>query len=346
MNFFVKLAVVFGCYAIFHAYILRPYEMNFFIKLGVVIGCYAIFHAYILRPYIAGGVCTSRAKLEGKTVLVTGANTGIGKETALDLAKRGARVIMACRNLHKAEKALKEIVQKSGNKHIVAKRLDLASLKSVREFAEDVNKNEARLDVLINNAGVFTNNKTLTKTEDGFETHMGVNHLGHFLLTNLLLDLLKKSAPSRIVVVSALGLSTNEFNFENMNGEIAYGPFEANGQSKLATILFTRELARRLDGTGVTANSLHPGVILTDIGRNLSKLQAIFFHYIFSHFAKTSFEGAQTTIHLAVSDELDGVTGLYFVDCKEKRPGEAALDDQAAKKLWEVSAKLVGLDFK
>ena len=326
--------------------------MNFLIKLAVVFGCYAIFHAYILRPYIAGGVCTSQAKLEGKTVLVTGANTGIGKETVLDLARRGARVIMACRNLHKADAALMEIVQKSGNKNIVAKRLDLASLKSVREFAEDVNKNEARLDVLINNAGLFfMNDKTLTRTEDGFETHMGVNHLGHFLLTNLLLDLLKKSAPSRIVVVSSVthnlrGYTTTGFNFENMNGEIDYKSSAAYGQSKLANILFTRELARRLDGTGVTANSLHPGVIKTDIGRNLSRFQSITFHYILPHFAKTSFEGAQTTIHLAVSEELDGVTRLYFADCKEKRPGETALDDQAAKKLWEVSAKLVGLDSK
>ena len=322
--------------------------MNFLVKLAVVFGCYAVFHAYILRPYIAGGVCTSQAKLEGKIVIVTGANTGIGKETALDLATRGARVIMACRNLHKAEEALKEIVQKSGNKNIVAKRLDLASLKSVREFAEDVNNNEARLDVLVNNAGLIV--KTLTTTEDGFETTMGVNHLGHFLLTNLLLDLLKKSAPSRIVVVSSIAhnspwFTTTGFNFENMNGEIDYSPLAAYGQSKLANILFTRELARRLNGIGVTANSLHPGVIYTEISRNVSsRLQSIFAHYIYRHFAKTSFEGAQTTIHVAVSEELDGVTGLYFADCKEKKPEETALDDEAAKKLWQVSAELVGLD--
>ena len=321
--------------------------MNFLAKLAVVFGCYAVFHAYILRPYIAGGVCTSQATLEGKTVIVTGANTGIGKETALDLATRGARVIMACRNLRKAEDALKEIVQKSGNKNIVAKRLDLASLKSVREFAEDVNNNEARLDVLVNNAGLFA--KTLTTTEDGFETSMGVNHLGHFLLTNLLLDLLKKSAPSRIVVVSSGAHSnwpftTTGFNFENMNGGINYSPFAAYGQSKLANILFTRELARRLNGTGVTANSLHPGAIKTDIARDLPILMHIFFNYIFPHFAKTSYEGAQTSIHVAVSEELDGVTGLYFADCKEKKPGETALDDEAAQKLWQVSAELVGLD--
>ena len=361
MGFLVKQAIVFACYAVFHAYILHPYilggvstnqakleEKTIIAKLAVLFGCYAVFYAYILRPYIAGAACTSQAKLEGKTVIVTGSNTGIGKETALDLATRGARVIMACQNLRKAEEALKEIVQKSGNKNIVAKRLDLASLKSVREFAEDVNNNEARLDVLVNNAGLFAKTQ-LTTTEDGFETTMGVNHLGHFLLTNLLLDLLKKSAPSRIVVVSSGAHSkwlytTTGFNFENMNGEINYSPFAAYGQSKLANILFTRELARRLNGTGVTANSLHPGAIKTDIGRNLPISLSIYFNYIMPHFAKTSFEGAQTNIHVAVSEELDGVTGLYFADCKEKRPGETALDDEAAKKLWQVSAELVGLD--
>ena len=360
MNFLVKQAIVFACYAVFHAYILRPYilggvstnqakleEKTVIAKLLVLFGCYAVFYAYILRPYIAGAACTSQAKLEGKTVIVTGSNTGIGKETALDLATRGARVIMACRNLLKAEEALKEIVQKSGNKNIVAKRLDLASLKSVREFAEDVNNNEARLDVLVNNAGLFA--KTLTTTEDGFETTMGVNHLGHFLLTNLLLPLLKKSAPSRIVVVSSVAHSkwpynTTGFNFENMNGEINYSPFAAYGQSKLANILFIRELAKRLNGTNVTANSLHPGYIWTEIGRNLPISLNILYNYIMPHFVKTSFEGAQTNIHVAVSEELDGVTGLYFDDCKEKKPEETALDDEAAKKLWQVSAELVGLD--
>ena len=359
MSFLAKQAIVFACYAVFHAYILRPYilggvstnqakleEKTVIAKLLVLFGCYAVFYAYILRPYIAGAACTSQAKLEGKTVIVTGANTGLGKETALDLATRGARVIMACRNLRKAEEALKEIVQKSGNKNIVAKRLDLASLKSVREFAEDVNNNEARLDVLVNNAGLFA--RTLTTTEDGFETTIGVNHLGHFLLTNLLLDLLKKSAPSRIVVVSSGAhnnwpFTTTGFNFENMNGEIDFSPSTAYGQSKLANILFTRELARRLDGTGVTANSLNPGYIWTEIGRDLPISLNILYNYIMPHFAKTSFEGAQPTIHVAVSEELDGVTGLYFDDCKEKKPGETALDDEAAKKLWQVSAELVGL---
>jgi NAD(P)-dependent dehydrogenase (short-subunit alcohol dehydrogenase family) len=273
---------------------------------------------YILGPYIAGGVCTSQARLEGKTVIITGSNTGIGKETALNLAKRGARVIMACRNLQKAETALQEIVQKSGNENVVAKHLDLASLKSVREFSEDVNSNELRLDALINNAGVMCLS-TLTRTEDGFEMQMGVNHLGHFLLTNLLLDLLKKSAPSRIVVVSSMGhwmFTKTAFNFENMNGEIAYDKFDAYGQSKLANILFARELARRLKGTGVTANSLHPGIVASELSRHLPMVMQGN-NAIASWFLKTSEQGAQTSIHLAVSEELEGVTGLYFADCKE-----------------------------
>jgi retinol dehydrogenase-14 len=169
--------------------------------------------------------------LDGKTAIVTGANTGIGKETAAEFAKRGARVIMACRNLNQAEAAMKEIVQNTGNKSVVVTHLDLASLKSVRAFAEDV-KNEARLDILINNAGVF-NLPAFSKTQDGFEMTMGVNHFGHFLLTNLLLDLLKQSAPSRVVVVSSVlhrGQPTGTapgLNFENMNSEISYDGFMA-----------------------------------------------------------------------------------------------------------------------
>lgn len=320
--------------------------MKFFLKLAIFVAFYAVFHAYILRPYIAGGVCTSKARLDGKTVIITGSNTGIGKENARDLAKRGARVIMACRSLDKAEAAKKEIVDETGNKNVVAKYLDLASLKSVRDFAADINRNEPRLDVLINNAGVMAVAK-LTRTQDGFETQMGVNHLGHFLLTNLLLDLLKKSAPSRVVVVSSLAhwFSTRTgFNFENMNGEIFYDAFDAYGQSKLANILFTRELARRLKGTGVTANSLHPGAVATELGRHLPNWVQAIVSPIYPYFTKSCEQGAQTNIHLAVSEEMEGVSGLYFADCKERTPAATAQDDKAAKKLWEVSARLVRLD--
>ena len=308
-----------------------------------VIVVLAVIYRLFIKNYVAGGVCTSKAKMDGKTVIVTGANSGLGKETALDLAKRGARVIMACRDLKKGETALSDIVEKSGSTKVVLKQLDLASMKSIRQFAEDINTNEHHLHVLINNAGLG-HLPHLTKTEDGFEMTMGVNHLGHFLLTNLLLDLLKKSAPSRIVVVASSVHKdlTKKMRFDNINSETFYKRWDAYGQSKLANILFTRELAKRLEGTGVTVNCLHPGVILGDF------LRHIWFSYLIVFFigliCKTEEQGAQTTIHLAVSQEVEGVSGLYFADCKPKEPSKEAQDDGAAKKLWEVSADLVELD--
>ena len=301
------------------------------------------------KPYNGKRFCNSKKRLDGKTVIVTGANTGIGKETALDLAGRGARVIMACRNHKKAEKAMEEIIEKTGNKNVVVKRLDLASLKSVRAFADEINTSETTLDILINNAGVF-NIPELAKTEDGFEMTMAANHIGHFLLTNLLLDLLKKSAPSRIVVVSSRRHQewsngpTSGFSFENINGEVFYDGVAAYGQSKLANILFTTELAKRLKGTGVTVNSLHPGVIATDIRRHYPKWQQLALNVMLKYNGKSMEEGAQTQIHLAVSEELEGKIGLYYVDCKEEEPSKFAQDDITAKKLWQVSAELVGLD--
>ena len=310
----------------------------------VIVGLAVIYQ--LIRIYVAGCVCTSKAKMDGKTVVVTGANTGIGKETALDMAKRGARVIMACRDLKKGEAALKDIVERTGSSNVLLKHLDLASLKSVRKFAEDINKNEPELHVLINNAGLCCLPQ-LTKTEDGFEMIMGVNHLGHFLLTNLLLDLLKKSSPSRIVVVSSMVHEsfTKEMKFDNINSEKFYDRWDAYSQSKLANVLFARELAERLNGSGVTVNSLHPGVIATELTRSVGPwIDKFFLTPMFVVFTKTPKQGAQTTICLAVSEEVEGVNGLYFDDCKPKEPSKAAQDDDAAKTLWKMSADLVGLD--
>ena len=315
-------------------------------KLSLLILFVAIVF-YFTRSFFGGCVCTSKASLEGKTVVVTGANTGIGKETALDLAMRGARVIMACRNLQKAQTAATEITEKSHNSNIVVKHLDLASLKSVRDFAKDLNKNEARLDVLINNAGV-AHLPELTKTQDNFEMTMGINHLGHFLLTNLLLDLLKKSAPSRIIVVSSSGhrFVTNGLNLDNMHGELFYNRFEAYCRSKLANILFSNELARRLIGTSVTVNSLHPGVIVAEaeLKRHFPSVLQTVLSILATPFAKTAKQGAQTTIHLAVSEDVKGISGSYFSDCAITEPSEAAQDENVAKKLWDVSQTLVGLN--
>ena len=300
----------------------------------------------LIRIYVVGGICTCNVKMDGKTVIITGANAGIGKETALDLAKRGARVIMACRDLKRSEAALNDIVERTGSKKVVLKQLDLASMKSIRKFAEDINKNEPELHVLINNAGVGCLPQ-LERTEDGFEMIMGVNHLGHFLLTNLLLDLLKKSSPSRIVVVSSMShkLFTTEMKFDYINSDKLYNKWETYSQSKLANILFARELAKRLQGSGVTANSLHPGFIITDIFRHFHHLHVTFFWKPLAFLlGKTPEQGAQTTIYLAVSDEVEGISGLYFDNCKPQEPSKEAQDDAAAKKLWRTSVDIVELN--
>ncbi|CAG02360.1 unnamed protein product, partial [Tetraodon nigroviridis] len=297
-----------------------------------------------LRLWLAGGVCRSKVRLDGKTVLITGANTGIGKETALDLAQRGARVILACRDLTRARLAADEIRQQSGNGNVVVKKLDLASLQSVRDLAKDVEENEERLDVLINNAGIMMCPKW--QTEDGFEMQFGVNHLGHFLLTNCLLNLLKKSAPSRIVIVSSLAHKRGQIHFEDINLDKDYGREKSYRQSKLANVLFCKELAARLQGTGVTVYSLHPGVIRTELSRHLLPTLAWWVRMIIVPIMwmnKSPREGAQTTIYCAVEESVAQESGLYYSDCAPKMPAPQAMDDAAAKRLWDLSASMVGL---
>ena len=217
-------------------------------------------------------MCRSTASLAGKTVIITGANTGIGKETAIDMAKRQARVIMACRSVERGEKAAEDVRRASGSSNVVFQQLDLASLTSVRRFCERVLKKEPHINILINNAGIMA--CPYWKTEDGFEMQFGVNHLGHFLLTNLLLDRLKEAPAARIVNVSALAyVWAKGINFDDINSEKFYQPITAYCQSKLANVLFTRSLAKRLEGTNVTTNSLHPGVIHTELGHHMSRFQ-------------------------------------------------------------------------
>ncbi|XP_032222184.1 retinol dehydrogenase 11 [Nematostella vectensis] len=298
-----------------------------------------------ITRYVQGGVCKSTIRLDGKTVVVTGANTGIGKETALDLAARGARVIMACRNLDKGKAALREIQERTGSQKVVLEYLDLASLRSVREFAKRVTEKESRLDVLINNAGVMW--CPFSRTEDGFEMQFGVNHLGHFLLTNLLLDLLKKSAPSRIVTVSSLAHILVSGISDEWNEESMYNRMYSYSYSKLANVLFTRELANRLEGTGVNAYVLHPGSIRTELQRDVPLFDFIFdmldYFKVMPMMFKSVRQGAQTTICCAVSEEHAHETGLYYSDCAVKEPSKAAQDDEAAKRLWKKSLELVKL---
>ncbi|XP_008822417.1 retinol dehydrogenase 14 [Nannospalax galili] len=292
--------------------------------------------------------------MHGKTVVITGANSGLGRATAAELLRLGARVIMGCRDRARAEEAAGQLLRElrqSGSPEpdagaggeLVVKELDLASLSSVRAFCGELLQEESRLDVLINNAGVFQ--CPYMKTEDGFEMQFGVNHLGHFLLTNLLLGLLKSSAPSRIVVVSSKLYKYGDINFEDLNSEQSYNKSFCYSRSKLANILFSRELARRLEGTNVTVNVLHPGIVRTNLGRHIHipLLVRPLFNLVSWAFFKTPLEGAQTSIYLASSPEVEGVSGRYFGDCKEEELLPKAMDESVARKLWDISEVMVGM---
>ncbi|XP_069676644.1 retinol dehydrogenase 11-like [Periplaneta americana] len=299
----------------------------------------------VLKIYLklTTGVYTSRKRLEGKTAIITGANTGIGKETARDLARRGTKVILACRDIDKGQKACDQIIASTGNPNVIVRHLDLSSLASVRKFANDIIKSESHLEILVNNAGAAgLGNK---KTSDGLLIGMQVNHFGPFLLTCLLTGLMKKSVPSRIVMVSSIIHKYATFELDNLNSQSEKWIDDIKNFccSKLANLLMANELSRRLKGTGVTVNSLHPGIVGTDIFRRLPSLVLSFTKILCNFFGKNPIEGAQTSIYLAVSEEVEGITGKYFADCKESSMSQTAMDEGLAKKLWEVSERLVGL---
>ncbi|XP_041660413.1 retinol dehydrogenase 14b [Cheilinus undulatus] len=283
--------------------------------------------------------------MRGKTVIVTGANCGIGKALAGELLKLHARVIMACRDQRSAEEAAKDIKKHAGPEQgeVVIKHLDLASLRSVQKFCEEINEEESKIDVLVNNAGLYQ--CPYTKTEEGFEMQFGVNHLGHFLLTHLLLDLLKSSAPSRIVVVSSKLYKYGHINFDDLNSERNYNKSFCYSQSKLANLLFTLELSRQLEGTGVTVNALTPGIVRTRLGRHVQipLLAKPLFYLASLLFFKSPLEGAQTPLYLACSPEVEGVSGKCFANCEEEQLMEKATDEEAAKRLWDISRRMVGL---
>ncbi|XP_053407880.1 retinol dehydrogenase 11-like isoform X2 [Mercenaria mercenaria] len=281
--------------------------------------------------------CTSSTDLSGKVAVVSGANTGIGYFTALDFARRKARVILACRDLKKGQEAVDKIKSSTGNNDVVVMKLDLSSFQSVRNFATMINKQENRLDILVNNAGALILGQ--------LDMMMRVNYFGHFLLTNLLLGLLKKSAPSRIVnVTSAAHRESRGIDFENLKAEKSFiktlTALKAYQNAKLGNVLFTRELARRLEGSGVTSYSVHPGAVDTKIWGEISGLFSIV-----RWFFQTPEEGAQTTIYCSVSEDLEGVSGKFYYDCNEAEDKSSSVskDMDLAQKLWEISETYTGL---
>nr|XP_019942737.1 PREDICTED: retinol dehydrogenase 11-like [Paralichthys olivaceus] len=283
---------------------------------------------------------SSDVSLEGKTAIVTGANVGIGKETAKDLASRGARVILACRDMAKGEQAVRDIMREVEGARVVAKQLDLADTKSICLFAENVYNSERSLHFLINNAGVAI--CPHATTVDGYEMQFGVNHLGHFFLTFLLLDLLKHSAPSRIINVSSAAHAMGRIHFEDLSGEKDYHPVRAYAQSKLANVLFTRELAKRTEALGVTTYSVDPGVVNTEITRHIRR-PVVDIIKTFNLLFRTPAEGAYTTIYCTVTPENQLQTGGYYRDCAIAKSCRAGQDDGIAVKLWAVSCHLLGI---
>ena len=272
-----------------------------------------------------------------QTVLVTGANAGIGRATATELARAGMRVLMACRSAERGAEARAAVVAEVPNARTELLIADLSSGEGVRSLAAQTLQHTDHLDVLVNNAGVFT--RQHVPTVDGLETQFAVNHLAPFLLTHLLRDLLVQSAPARVVTVSSEAHKRGQIRFDDLQGEQDYSGMKAYSQSKLANLLFNRELARRLGGTGVTANALHPGVIGTRLlFTGFAPLRLL------RPFLKTPERGARTSVFLATVPAVERLTGLYFIDFEPARPSPAARDDGAARRLWRISAELTGMD--
>jgi NAD(P)-dependent dehydrogenase (short-subunit alcohol dehydrogenase family) len=279
------------------------------------------------------------AEMKGKIVLMTGATSGIGRETAIGLAGMGANVIMLVRNEEKGAAMVREIQERTGNSESLCINCDLTSLESVRRAAYGFESEHQRLDVLIDNAGLVLGKRRVTV--DGYEQTFQVNHLSHFLLTNLLLDVLKRSAPSRVVVVGSEAHRRAHLDLDDLMLEKGYSTFRAYGRSKLANLLFCFELARRLEGSGVTANCLHPGVVRTHFGRGLGGVSGLY--PVLYPFMKSPRRGAITSIYLASSPEVANISGRYFSGKKVKRSSKESMDKDLARRLWKKSATLTGL---
>ncbi|MCK4442932.1 MAG: SDR family oxidoreductase, partial [Thermoplasmata archaeon] len=272
--------------------------------------------------------------MKGKVCMITGANSGIGKVMALDLAKMGANVVMVCRSKERGEAAQRDIVNQSGNESVELMLADLSSMGDVRELAEEFRKKHDRLDVLINNATLWPTKKMMTK--EGLEMQFATNHLSHFLLTNLLLDMIKDSAPARIINVSSGLHRRAKIDFDNLQAEKSYRHMGVYGRTKLANVYFTKELARRLNGTDVTVNAFTPGLASTNLGRYMNG----FSQWFMRTFSKSAESGAETGVYLATSPEVERMTGKYFANSKETKSSKISYDVEIAKRLWKVGCSM------
>lgn len=287
--------------------------------------------------------------MQDKICLITGANAGLGRATALALARQGARVVMVCRDKARGEAARDEVRGRSGNREVELMLCDLASLASIRSFVEQFRARYDRLHALVNNAGLALPERRTTV--DGFEMVLGVNHLGHFALTLQLLEALRAGAPSRIVNVSSYKHGQYALDFDNLQLERGYSMLKSYAHSKLCNVLFTYELARRLEGTGVTANCVHPGAAATSINANSGAVFLLPAVAMLMAARSLGFltpeEGAVTQVWAASAPELEGVSGKYFGGiwrkCQEERSSKSSYDVEAARKLWEYSERVTGV---
>lgn len=280
--------------------------------------------------------------MQGKICMVTGANSGIGKATALALAQMGATIVMVCRDQARGEAARSEIITKSGNNAVDLLQADLSSQQSIRQLAAHFQQDYAHLHVLINNVGAAFPGRR-RETVDGAEMTFAVNYLAPFLLTRLLLDVLKASAPARIINVSSAAQASGHLQMDDLQAEKRYRPMRAYPQAKLALVLFTYELARRLQGTGVTVNCLHPGFVATHFGQSGTGPALRLLIKVLGSFGTSPEKGARTSIYLASSPEVEGVTGNYFVQSAPRRSASISYDESLQRQLWEQSATLVNL---
>ena len=280
--------------------------------------------------------------MNSKIVLLTGATSGIGRETALGLAAKGATLVLVGRSREKLDRTISEITSRTGNQQIDSLICDLTSMESVRRLAQDFKAKYQRLDVLINNAGEIVGERRTTV--DGHEYTLALDYLSHFLLTSLLLDIIKASAPSRIINVSSSAHMYGHINFDDLMGARKYGAMRAYGQAKLANLIFTYELARRLAGTGVTANALNPGLVRTNFGMGIKGRWRIPL-LLKQRLSMSARKGAETSIYLASSPDVAGISGKYFAKKKEKRSSKESYDESVAKRLWSESARLTGSEW-